>query len=125
MKMNTCTMYMQVYGTLRNQPYKIGMTPQYFTPSLHLSCTILQTTHTAKLTRQPISAMSSSNKSLQHNAHSNMPYRSSTAHALRHAQYNTRHAHQHALHTQHYPPSTINPTAFHNPPVHTTNQHKA
>ena len=33
----------------------------------------------------------------------------------------TLHAHQYALHTQHYPPNTTHPTAFNNCPMHTTN----
>ena len=82
----------------------MGMTPQYFPPSLHLVPT-MHTTKPSKNTlpyphplnehstqhcslhslphkRQSISAMSSSNKISQHKLHSNMLYRPSTAHAL-------------------------------------------
>jgi len=74
-------------------------------------------------------AMFSSNKILQHNLNSNIPYRPSTAHALNSFCIQSRwtisallrmvttmqqpttkltlHAHQHALHTQHYPPHCL------------------
>ena len=81
----------------------------------------------------------SSNKISQHNLNFNIPYRSSTAHALHSFCIQARqtlsamflhcsHPHHNSLlmHINiHYTPSTTHPIAFHNPPLHTPNKHKA
>ena len=54
------------------------MTPQHF----HIKSTQDCSLHSFPHKTQPISAMFSTNKILQHNLNSNIPYRSRTAHAL-------------------------------------------
>ena len=90
-----------------------------------------QTCHSALLIPHPFyiqDCMSSSNKSLQHNLHPNMPYRLSTAHSFWNHSFCIQHRpywllcsvamkHQHnpfsAHNNMHYSPSTTNSTAFH------------
>ena len=89
--------------------------------------------------RQPyVPCMFSSNKSSQHNWHSNMPYRLSTARALHSfciqdrpylpCRVSSNPQHDFSMHINlactTLPCSTTHPTAFHNPPMHTNNKHK-
>ena len=98
-------------GSLKNQPNKMGMTPQHF-QTIPTSCVILPTMYTIKLSymhtglftptisthqqgtqhcsfhsllytkKKTTSAMFSSNKSSQHNWHSNTSHRLGAAHVL-------------------------------------------
>ena len=131
----------------------MGMTPQYF-HTIPTSCAILPTMHTTELShcahwpilnecittqqgnqhysfhsllhaRQPICSMLSSNKSLLHNQHLNMPYRPSTtmqSTAFTYTRQNmlssSHQQHDLSMHINwHYTHacSTNHPTAFQNP----------
>ena len=96
-------------------------------------CSLHSLTHK----RRPISAMFSSNKISQHK----LQYAIQTQHCSCTPQFlhtlktdRIWHAQPHWSHPQHkslsmhinihYTPTTTHPTAFHNPPLHTTNKHK-